>query len=285
MSFLESSFLWLDAVLATIAVATVCAWVGVYTILRRVVFLPAALSHISGLGVVSAFFIYLHLGTVLGPLTPQLTSTFFTLAGAMLLGWFPPSKRFSKEGIIGIAYILASALVIVLGDRIPEESHHIQDILFGNAVVVERSQMISIVITSAAVLILHFVMFRAFLFTSFDGTTAKAHGVPVRIIDSVLFLSMGLVISEATKTIGAMPVFAFAVLPGASAMLLFRKTLHVFVGASLIASGTAFVGYYISFIWSLPTGASMVVLLGVLLGACLGLSYLAKKLVKQAPPL
>lgn len=277
MSFWESSFLWLDATIAAVTVAAVCAWVGVYTVLRRVVFLPAALSQISGLGVVLAFFVSIHTAHLGGEISPQLTSTAFTLVGALLLGWMPSSTRLSKEGIIGIAYIVASALIVIIGDRIPEESHQVHDILFGNAVVVERRQMITTVISSGVILLLHTVMFRAFLFTSFDRETAKAHGVRVRLTDSILFMSMGFVISEATKTIGALPVFAFAVLPGASALLLLKKTWHIFVGASVMASFSAFGGYYLSFIWQLPTGACMV----TLQGGCLLTSYLARNLTNR----
>ncbi len=260
MSFLETSFLWFEAVIASVAVAVVCAVVGVYTILRRVVFLPAALSQISGFGVVFAFLLAVWLPWLAGSWIgrPDVIATTITLLAALLLGWMPRPRRLSREAIIGMAYVISSALVIMIGDRIPQESHDIKDILFGNAVAVEQGQMYVALGVAGAVLIVHALMLRPFLLASFDSDTAKAHGVPTRIVDAALFLTMGLTISTATKTIGAMPVFAFSILPASAALKLFHDIRLVFISAALIGAASAFLGYYISFVWSFPTGACMV---------------------------
>lgn len=265
MSFWESSFLWLEAVIASVAVASVCAVVGVYAIMRRVVFLPAALSQISGLGVVLAFLIPVVWPSLADTpfASPELVALLVTLAAALLLGWMPEPRRLSREAVIGIAYIVASALVILIGDRIPQESHQIADILFGNAVAVERGQMFWAVGVAAVVIATHGVMARPFMFASFAPQTAIAHGVPVRGIDAVLFLSMGLTITVATKTIGAMPVFAFSVLPAAAALHAFDRTPLIFLSAALIGAASAFFGYWASFVWELPTGACTVALAAV----------------------
>lgn len=260
MSFFESSFLWFEAVVASMAIASVCAVVGVYTILRRVVFLPAALSQISGLGVVFAFMLVIWIpgigDTWMG--RPDFVTTVITLGAALLLGWLPEPRHLSRESIIGVAYIAASAFVIMVGDRIPQEAHDIKDILFGNAVVVAPEQMYGALVVAAVVLLVHAVMFRPFLLASFDSDTAMAHGVPVRFVDGILFLTMGLTISVGTKTIGAMPVFAFSVIPAAAALKMFQNTHRIFFGAGLIGAGSAFLGYFLSFVWSFPTGACMV---------------------------
>ncbi len=260
MSFLETSFLWFEAVVASVAVAAVCAVIGVYTILRRVVFLPAALSQISGFGVVFAFLLAVWLPWLSGSWVgrPDVIATAITLLAALLLGWMPRPRRLSREAIIGMAYVISSALVVMIGDRIPQESHDIKDILFGNAVAVEQGQMYVALCVAGAVLIVHGLMLRPFLLASFDSDTARAHGVPTRIVDAALFLTMGLTISTATKTIGAMPVFAFSILPASAALKLFHDIRLVFLSAALIGAASAFLGYYISFVWSFPTGACMV---------------------------
>lgn len=275
MSFFESSFLWFEAVVASVAVATVCAVVGVYTILRRVVFLPAALSQISGLGVVLAFLFAMWLPWIGDKwfLTPEIMGAAITLGAALLLGWMKDPRHLSRETIIGVAYITASALVIMIGDRIPAESHDVNDILFGNAVAVEARQMYIALGVSLAVIVVHGFMLKPFLLVSYDSETASAHGVPVRIIDAVLFLTMGLTISTATKTIGAMPVFAFSVLPAASALKVFNNIYVVFLGAAVIGAASAFLGYFVSFVGSFPTGACMVAVAGLFFGLASAFAY------------
>jgi len=262
MSFWDTSFLWLEAVVASTCVAVMCAVVGVYAILRRVVFLPAALSQISGLGVVIAFALVGAFPALEGSalLAPAVVAMAVTLLAALLLGWLGEPRTLSREAVIGIAYITASALVIVIGDRIPQESHHIEDILFGNAVAVERSQMYSAVGTSVGVIAVHLALFRPFLMASFDPETGSAHGMPVRAVNAALFLSMGVAIAIATRTVGAMPVFAYSVLPAAAALVAFDNTRAIFVAAGIMGASSAFLGYWISFAWELPTGACTVVL-------------------------
>ncbi|HQK20873.1 MAG TPA: iron chelate uptake ABC transporter family permease subunit, partial [Polyangiaceae bacterium] len=244
-----------------------CAVVGVYMILRRVVFLPAALSQVSGLGVVFAFLLPTLLGLEQGtPWTsPELVAGVVTLAASLLLGWMPEPRRLSRDAVIGVAYVLASALMLIIGDRIPQDSHDINDILFGNAVAVETGQMVVALVVAGVVLSLHGWLMRPFLLVSFDSPTAKAHGVPVRVLDTVLFLTVGLTISVATKTIGAMPVFAFAVLPAAAGLSAFSDMRKVFLFAAGIGAASAFLGYWISFVGSVPTGPCMAVVTALFL--------------------
>ena len=266
MTFWESAFLWRDAVLATTVLAMTLSVTGIFVILRRVVFLPAALSQVSGVGVVLSFWLALHLpGFSNIPLaTPFSFALITTLVAALLLGSLREPRRLTRESITGMAYIAASALIISIGAAIPQESHAVSDVLFGNAVMVEFPQMIQAIVVSGAVLGLHLLFFHPFLLVSLNAQTAKAHGVPVRLVDSILFLSMGLIISVATKTIGAMPVFAFSVLPPAAALKFFGRTKWAFWAAPCMGAASAFIGYFISFEHDMPTGACTVLTAGAL---------------------
>ena len=79
--------------------------------------------------------------------------------------------------------------------------------------------------------------------------------MPVKFLDALLFMSMGLTIAISTKTIGALPVFAYTVLPPAAALCLTQNIKTIFILAPTLGAATAFFGYYLSFIWELPTGA------------------------------
>jgi zinc transport system permease protein len=266
MNFFESAFLWKEAVIASTILAMALSVTGIFVILRRVVFLPAALSQVSGLGVVLSFWLGLKIpeladAALLSPFTFALV---ITLIAALLLGSIKEPKRLSRETITGVAYIVASGLVVAIGAAIPQESHAVTDVLFGNAVMVGQPQMYQAILVSVTVLGLHRWLFHPFLLVSLDAETARAHGVPVRLIDGILFLSMGLIISVATKTIGAMPVFAFSVLPPAAALQLFSRTKWSFIAAPIMGAVSAFVGYYISFTFDKPTGACTVVTAGAI---------------------
>ena len=80
---------------ASLTVALVGAVLGVYVVLRRVVFVGAALSQLSASGVALAF--------LLG-LSPNPTAFGVTLVAVSLFAFFTGGRRLSQESILGLAY-------------------------------------------------------------------------------------------------------------------------------------------------------------------------------------
>ena len=279
MSFWGEYSFWMEAVVSAVALAGACSFLGVYMVMRRVVFLPAAISQMAGLGVAVAFLLGAIAPALEGSwfLNPVLASMLASLVVAMLLGWAPEPRRLSRESLIGVVFILASALVVLVGSFIPQGSHDIKDILFGNAVMVERSQMWIALAVSAAVLLVHLVLMRPFMMVSFDRETARSHGVPVAALDGILFLTLGVVIAEATRTIGALPVFAFTVLPPVAALVLSNRVRHVFALAITFGVASAFLGYWASWVFSLPTGSTMAAVSGAIVLAAAALKRIASR--------
>ena len=96
-------------------------------------------------------------------------------------------------------------------------------------------------------------------------------------MELTLQLTLALSIAVATRALGALPVFAFLVLP-AGAALLFSERLKVVVGLSIgIGVVCAALGYYLSWTFSLPTGSVMVAL-AVFIWVLAGAKRLAEKL-------
>jgi ABC-type Mn2+/Zn2+ transport system permease subunit len=268
MTFFESSFLWLDVVLAASISAAAVAAVGVHAVLRRVVFLPAALSQVAGLGVVLTFLIA-HRLPALEPLLADDPGTFaavFAAGVALLLGFVRESRGSTREWLLGAVFVLASALVLLLGGLVSAEMHDVSDVLFGNAIALEHGPMVRAVTTSAAVLALNALLARPFVGVAFDPDTARAHGAPVRLLDALLYLSLGLAIAANTRVVGALPSFAFSVFPAAGALRLARDPLRVVLLAAVTGAAAAFLGYWASFELSLPTGACMATVAALLYG-------------------
>ena len=69
----------------------------------------------------------------------------------------------------------------------------------------------------------------------------------------------------ATRAVGALPVFAFTVVPAAAALMVterLRTTIALSVAIGIVSAA---VGYYVSWVESLPTGASMVIVASLFL--------------------
>src|SRR3954447_26057185 len=104
VGFWESWFLWRDPLAVAVIAAALCAFVGVFIGLKRIVFVSAALSQMSGVGVAQGFMlaslmgvdphhapIYLH---------PLWYSFAFAGLGAMLFSFNLGHRRFSGDTVV-----------------------------------------------------------------------------------------------------------------------------------------------------------------------------------------
>lgn len=260
--------LWREPLIAGVLAGAILGYIGVFVVLKRMVFVSAALSEISGVGVAFAFYV----GAIAGIdphahgatpilLEPTWFSLVFACLAAAAFSFQPGHRKLAPETIVGLGYIVASALVLVIlnSPRIAQEAHAIGDILFGNAVTVPRSQIWSLFWASVAVVVVHVLFFKELLFVSYDPETAVVQGVGVFRYELVLNLATAVVISVATRAVGALPVFAFTVIPAAAALMITEKMRLTIILSVAFAIVSAALGYYLSWIEQLPTGATMVV--------------------------
>jgi len=238
----------------------ICGFLGVYVVLRRIIFVSATLTQISSFGVALSFYLegigLTIFSSLIGPFTLSLILTAIAAAFYALKRDF---SRISREGVIAIGFLLASGGVIILGDRIAKGSHDIATILFGSAVVVDPMDVYIIPGVALFVLIIHKFFFKDFIFVSFDTESAQLFKYPVRLLNTLLLITVALVVAVATRALGALPVFALLALPPLSSLYLTEKLKLVFVFSVIIGGLSAVLGYFFSFILSIPTGASITV--------------------------
>src|SRR3981081_3183467 len=111
----------------------------------------------------------------------------------------------------------ARVLPILNSPRIAQEAHAVGDILFGNAVTVPRKQIEALFAATVVAVVAHAVFLNALPFVRYDPEPAVVQGVGVFRYELLLNLATAVVISVATRAVGALPVFAFSVIPAVAA--------------------------------------------------------------------
>jgi zinc transport system permease protein len=268
IGFFQAYFLWRNAMAAAVIAAALCGYLGVFIVLRRMAFVSAALSQVSGLGVALSFFVGSYLGVdPHGELVPWYISPVFlalVLSGvaSMLLALPSHARRTHTESLVALAYLAASASVVLVlaSPRIVQEAHEVGELLFGSAVAVREQNLVALAVAAAVVAIVHGVLFKDFVYVSFDGETARSVGYPVARLNAALNLTVAVAVAMATRALGTLPVFAFLVLPAGAALLFAKRLWSAMVFSVLIAILAAMVGYYLSFAYQLPTGPTMAAL-------------------------
>jgi zinc transport system permease protein len=268
IGFFEAYFLWRNAMAAAVLAAAVCGYLGVFIVLRRMVFVSAALSQVSGLGVALSFFVGSFLGVdphgehVPWYISPVFLALVLSCVAAVLFAARSGRRRASPETLVALAYLAASAAVVLVlsSPRIVQEAHEVGELLFGSAVAVREQNLAALIVAALLVAVVHAVLFKDFVYVSFDPETAATVGYPVARLDAALNLTIAVAVAMATRALGTLPVFAFLVLPAGAALLVARRLLTAGMLAVAIAMVAAVLGYYLSFVHQLPTGPTMAAL-------------------------
>jgi zinc transport system permease protein len=267
--FIDGLEIFFDPILCGAAAGLVLGYIGVYIVLRRMVFVAAGITHSAGLGVAVAFYAQIHLGMGAAAANPVLGAFVFGMGSTLLLAIDPERLRLTRESLIGMVFIFAAGAAVLVGDRISQESHDIHAIIFGTAVLVSKADLYTTLITGAVVLAMHLWLRRGLVFASFDPDGARVQGLPVRLLDALLMLSVGLTVSVTTRALGAMPVFAFSVLPAMAALSLSGRMGTALALAATLGCLSAVLGYMASFFLHFPVGASQTVVAALFTGTAM----------------
>jgi ABC-type Mn2+/Zn2+ transport system permease subunit len=237
------------ALVAGLLVGGVCAFLGIYVVLRRIVFVGVALAEMSSAGVA--------LGLLTGR-APMLGSVLVMLAGVVLVSVRWGGRRIRQDAFIGIGYVVASAASILLIAKSPSGEGSLLDLLFGNILTVTAGDVRATAAALALVLLFHALFFKELLFVAFDPDTAAASGYRARVWEMLLYLTIGLTIAFAIHAVGVLLTFGSLVIPPVTALLLTRR-MNTALGVS-VATGMLPVpiGLYVSFVADLPAAATVV---------------------------
>lgn len=254
--------LFREPVHAAVAAGSLLGFLSMYVVLRRMIFLSVVVSQMSALGVASAFYLRIHHDVAM---PPEWLALILSLSSLALLAWLPERLHVWKEPILGVAYALSGALVVLVGSKITQEAHDIQGLLFGTAVMVDEVDCRLLRWLAMGLLPVHLYFFRALAFANLDSVSARVQGLPTTWLQLFVLFSVGGAIGAASKALGALPVFALASIPALAGLALPLGPLGIALLGMVIGATSGALGYVLSFLHGLPVGATQA-------AACTGIS-------------
>lgn len=262
--FLELDFLR-NALAACLLIGIMLSVMGVFVVLRRIVFVGAALAQTSAAGIALAFTLAA-VSSGLGAAGageflhdhPESVALAATLVGAAAFAVRPRRVNLPSEGAIGIGFALASTLAILLVAKTPGGEGDTLLLFYGNILAVRPTELLELAIVCPLLVGAHALFSREFLIVSFNPDTARATGMRVGMWNLFLYATLGVGIAFGIRVAGSLLTFSFLVLPALSGLMLARKTWHMAAIAIVVAVVASVFGLDLSVHWDLPSGPTVV---------------------------
>jgi len=258
------------ALLAGLLASIACGIVGTYVVVRRITYIAGGISHcvLGGIGA-ALYFQRVHGWAWLSPLYGAIAAA---LAAAMIIGLVSLRAKQREDTVIGALWAIGMAVGVLFIAKTPGYSQDLMSYLFGNILMVSRSDLWLIAALDTLVVVLGLVFYNQFLAVCFDEEFARVRGMRVEFYYLILLGLTALTVVLLVTVVGIVLVIALLTLPVAVAGYFARRLWQMMALAAVFSMLFTSAGLAISYEPDLPAGATVIVLAGavyllVVLGA------------------
>jgi zinc/manganese transport system permease protein len=198
------------ALLAGAVVAIASGVIGTFVVTRGASFAVHAISELGFTGAAGAL--------VLG-IDPVIGMLGGSLAVGFVLGILSLRGR-ERDSAIGAVLAFGLGVGVLFLSLYHGYATEATNLLFGSIVGVSDSQLRTLAVVGAIVVVGVAALYRPLLFSSVDAEVAAARGVPLRALSVAVFLLLALTTAEAIQVVGVLLVLTLVITPAAAAQRL-----------------------------------------------------------------
>jgi zinc transport system permease protein len=248
------------ALIAGILVSLAAGIIGSLIVVNRMVFLAGGIAHTSygGIGLAVYFGLPIFLGASL-----------FAVGAALLLAALTLNKRHHMDTFIGLIWAVGMAIGVIFVDLTPGYNVDLMSYLFGSILSVSSEDLYFMGALLALILFVIFFWYRDILAVSYDSEYAQLRGVNIKFFYTLILILSALTVVVAIKVVGLILVIAMLTIPVYIAEKLSNSLYTMMIYSGLIATLFTLAGLWFSYTYNLTSGASIIIVSAVSLGAFL----------------
>ncbi len=236
------------SLIVAVSVGLMLPLLGSYVINRNLGFMGDALAHASLPALVFGLLIGVNI------LIAAIPAAIFL---ALLLGYLINKSNIGEDTAIGIIFSSFFALGFILLSIFKNIAFNVEDLLFGQILGVSSFDVSITLILTTIVIITSFILYKQFLFISFDPKGAKVAGIKVNLFNNIFLVLLSLSIIAALQSVGIILVLSMLITPAAAAKLLIKSFPSSIITASIFGIIASLSGLYFSYYLDFPSGPSM----------------------------
>lgn len=237
------------AILAGLLAGGICAWLGVFILLRRMVFMGVALAQVASGGVALGVFM---------DWPPAPTAMLATLGASILAGMTRLKGRLTTEAHLGVTYLLAGGAAILFIAKSGRGEAEQLEMLNGNLLIVGPGLLWQLAAAALLIGVFHVLGNRSLISVGFAPVSASVEGLNVLAWDLVFFLALGGGIGVSIQGCGLLLVFGYLVIPPACGLLCRLRMPGVFLVAQVCQALGTVAGIWLAYERDTPAGPTIV---------------------------
>jgi len=248
------------ALLGGVVVGLLTAVIGVYVVLKGMSFIGAGVAHASFGGVA--------LGFLLG-IDPLWAAVAFCLAVAWGIGAVTRRGGIKEDTAVGIFFASTMAFGVLLIGLMQGYNVDLFSYLFGSILAITAADLKMVVGVGALVLLTVVLLYKEFLYITFDPETARVNGLPEPFLYYLMLALVALTVVVSIKVVGIVLVSALLVTPAAAAYQLSRSFGKMMALSALFGVTSVVVGLVASYYLDTASGATVVLIATAIFGLAL----------------
>lgn len=238
----------LRALVAGLLLSVCTALLGVCLVPKRYAMIGDGLSHV-GFGALAV-------ASALGAAPLAVALPVVIIASFILLKLKENGKI---KGDSAIAMLSAGALAVgVMIVSLTGSNTDLNGYMFGSILSVTKSDFIASVILFPIIIVV-FILFYAQIFSfSYDERFARASGMNTGFYNALISVLVAVTVVMGMRLMGTLLISALVIFPAISAMRIFKSFFACVLSSSVISVISFLLGMFLSFAFSAPIGASIV---------------------------
>ena len=236
------------SLIVAVSVGVILPLLGSYVINRNLGFMGDAMAHASLPGL--AFGLLIGVSIFIAAIPAAIII-------ALVLGYLINRSKIGEDTAIGIIFSSLFALGFIMLSIYDHILLSVEDLLLGQILAVSRFDVWATLILSAIIIITTLILYKQFLFISFDPKGAKISGLNVRLFDNIFLVVLSLSIISSIQSVGIILVLSMLITPAAAAKLTTKTFSAAMVTGSAFGVIASISGLYLSYYLDFPSGPSM----------------------------
>lgn len=238
------------AVIVGALVALCAALLGSSLVLKRYSMIGDGLSHV-GFGALAV-------ATAFG-WAPLAVSIPIVVLAAFLLLRISDNSKIKGDAAIAMISTGSLAVGVTVLSVTTGMTTDVCNYLFGSILAMNKNDVYLSIVLSVVVIVLFLVFYHKIFAVTFDETFARATGVKAGVYNTIIAVLTALTIVLGMRMMGAMLISSLIIFPALTAMRLCKTYRTVILCAVAVSLVCFFIGVVASYLYALPTGASVVI--------------------------